>query len=153
VARRAKILLAALGVLVFLAISALLARALSVDGAERSAIATLIEAEARGDAAAMLARMSGCTGRPACHRRVAADAAALRRAGAVSILTVDPSAGFSLGPTSGIARVAWKTPSSLPITQCIRVHRGGSVLRGYRVELLAISPRIATDGVCTDGAF
>ena len=149
VARRTKILLGALGLLIFLVISALLARALSVDGAERSAITALIEAEARGDAHSMLTGITGCAARAGCPGRVAANAKALARHGSVSILTLDPSAGFSLGGTLGTARVAWKTQSSLPITQCVRVRRAGGVLKGYRIELLAISPRIATNGVCT----
>ena len=59
--RRARIwLLSGLGVVVFLVISALLARALSVDGAERNAITGLVKSEARGDAAGMAALIQGC---------------------------------------------------------------------------------------------
>ena len=44
----------------FIGVSALLARAWSVDGAERSAITDLVEAEARGDQAGVVARIKGC---------------------------------------------------------------------------------------------
>ena len=145
--RRRKLVLVALAVPVFLLVSALLARALSVDGAERSAVTELIQAQARGDAAGMLSRMEGCTAAP-CRDTVAADARTLARPGRVYILQLSPSAGFSLTSTLGVARVAWKTPSSLPIVQCVRVRRAGDVLGGFRVELLAIGRRIATDGVC-----
>ena len=65
--RRSLILLIALGLIVFLAISALLARVLSVGGAERTAITGLVQAEARGDAAAMIRQIQGC-GRSASYR-------------------------------------------------------------------------------------
>jgi len=137
-----------LGVIVFLAVSALLARVWSAEGAERSAITALLKAEARGDTAAMTAKIQGCRGDAACQARVRANAAALTRPGSVSILQLEPSAGFSLSGTIGTARVAWKTPSSLPIVQCVRVKRAGDVLTGLRIELLTISPRIKTDGNC-----
>jgi hypothetical protein len=132
-------------VLFFLAVSALLARVLSIDGAERSAITAVVEAEARGDQNGMLERLLGCRAKPACRERVTADVVALARPGSVSILTLQPSAGFSLGSTVGTARVAWKVGSSLPIVQCVRVRRAGDALSGLHVELLEISARIKTD--------
>ena len=80
--------------------------------------------------------------------RVAQDAAALRRSGSVSILTLDPSAGFSLSSTLGTARVAWRAGGSLPIVQCVRVRRAGNALSGLHVELLEISARIKSDAGC-----
>ena len=146
--RRVRLLLIAVGVLVFLAISALLARAFSVEGAERSAITALLQAEARGDAAGMKARIQRCPASAACQARVAADAAALTRAGHVSILELNPSAGFSLSSTVGTARVAWRAGGSLPIVQCVRVRRAGNVISGLRIELLEISLRIKSDRDC-----
>ena len=147
--RRARLfLLIAIGVIVFLAISALLARVFSLDGAERSAITSLIQAEARGDARGMRDKIHGCAASPSCQARVAADAAALRRAGAVLILELNPSAGFSLGSTLGTARVAWRAGSALPVVQCVRVRRAGNALTGQHVELLEISARIRTSADC-----
>jgi hypothetical protein len=137
-----------LGVIVFLAVSALLARVWSAEGAERSAITALLKAQARGDAAAMTARIRDCGASAQCRARVNQNIAALTRPGSVSILQLEPSAGFSLSGTIGTARVAWKTPSSLPIVQCVRVKRAGDVVGGLRIELLAITPRIKTDGNC-----
>jgi hypothetical protein len=136
------------GVIAFLAVSGLLARVWSADGAERSAITSLLKAQARGDAAAMVARIQNCSRSATCQARVHANVAALTRPGGVSILQLEPSAGFSLSGTLGTARVAWKTASSLPIVQCVRVKRAGDVLSGLTIELLAISPRIKTDGSC-----
>lgn len=147
--RRSSLLtLIALGVLVFLAISALLARAFSANGAEQSAITDLVKAEAAGNQAAMIARIEGCAQRAACRMRVAQDAAALRRSGTVAIVNLQPSTSFSLAGNVGTARVAWRAGSSLPIVQCVRVRRSGDVISGLHVQLLELSARIKTDAAC-----
>jgi hypothetical protein len=147
--RRAYILLiAGAVVVVFLAISALLARVFSADGAERSAITSLLEAEAKGDTGGVMSQIKDCSASSACRARAAANVEELRRAGAVSILQLQPSAGFSLGSTEGVARVAWRIGSSLPIVQCVRVRRAGNALSGLHVELLEVSSRIASDRPC-----
>lgn len=146
--RPAVVALVIVGVVVFLAISAILARAFSIDGAERSAITAVVQAEARGDTAAILGQMTGCSQSPSCRTRVSTDAATLRRPGAVSIIQLQPSAGFSLTGTTGVARVAWKTGGSLPVVQCLRVRRAGNVASGLRVELLTLSRRIPSDADC-----
>jgi hypothetical protein len=147
--RRSKLIaLIVLCLVAVLVASALLARVLSVDGAERSAVAALITAEARGDQNAMLDGIRGCRQSAACLARVEQDIGALRHPGAVSIIQVQPSAGFSLTSTVGTARVAWNVGGSLPRVQCVRVRRAGNALSGLRVQLLAISRRIATDGAC-----
>jgi hypothetical protein len=132
----------------FLALSALLARVLSVGGAERAAITGLVQAQARGDAAGMLARIQGCAASTACRDRVAQDSTALRHAGSVSIIQIQTSAGFSLGSTLGTARVAWQAGGSLPIVQCVRVRRAGDAVSGLHVQLLELSRRIPSDSDC-----
>lgn len=146
--RRYLVVLIALGVIAFLAVSALLARIFSVGGEESSAITSLVQAQARGDQNEMLERIQGCATSPACRAGVAQDVAALRAPGHVSILQMTPSAGFSLSSTLGTARVAWSVASALPIVQCVRVRRAGNALSGVRIELLALSGRIKTDGDC-----
>lgn len=136
------------GLLAFVGISTILARAFSIDGAERVAITNLIEVEARGDAAALVRQIDGCAKSPACRRRAAVDARYLRRPGKVLILELNPSAGFSLGSTIGTARVAWRAGTALPIVQCVRVRRAGDVFSGLRVQLLELSVRIKTDADC-----
>ena len=137
-----------LGLIVFLAISAVLARVLSVDGAERSAITSLVQAEARGDAEAMIGQIQECGQHPACRQRAAENASTLRRIGSVKILELNPSAGLSFGSTLGTARVAWRAGSALPVVQCVLVRRAGNALSGLRVELLEISLRIKSDSGC-----
>jgi hypothetical protein len=146
--RRRRIALIAAGAVVFLAISALLARVLSVDGAERNAITGLLQAEARGDAGTMARQIRGCGQSSFCRARTSQDAASLTRPGSVSILELNPSAGFSLSSTLGTARVAWRAGASLPIVQCVRVRRAGNALTGLHVELLEISLRIKSDADC-----
>jgi hypothetical protein len=140
--------LIALGLVVFLALSVLLTRALTVGSAEQSAITSLVQAEARGDAAAMMTRITGCGKSAACRARARANATALTRAGVVSLIKLDQSAGFSLGSTLGTARVVWRAGNGLPIVQCVRVRRAGNVLSGLQVELLEISRRIPSDKDC-----
>lgn len=146
--RRLRFALIALGLVVFVAVSALLARAFSIDGAERGAITRLVQAEARGRSSAMVALIKDCAQSSFCRSRVAADAAALRRAGRVAILELNPSAGFSLTSTLGTARVAWRAGSSLPVVQCVRVRRAGDVISGLTVELLEISTKITSGADC-----
>ena len=136
-------------VVAFLVVSALLARAFSADSAEQSAVTALLRDEARGDAAAMVDAIRGCSTSSACQTRAAQDAAVLKRPGQVSILEYTQSTGFSLGSTLGTARVAWEViDETKPIVQCIRVRRAGNVLSGITVELLQISVRIHTDADC-----
>jgi hypothetical protein len=148
--RRRRLLLLGipLAVALFLFISLILARALSASGSERTAIALLLRDEAAGNQAGMIARIRGCSSEPACRARVAQDARALRRPGSVSILELNPSAGFSLTGSTGTARVAWKTNSSLPIVQCVRVRRAGNAISGITIELLELSRRIKSDANC-----
>ena len=140
--RGPKILLILVSATAFLAISGLLARALSLGGAEQSAITTLLQAEARGDSRGVIATIDGCDASAACRARASAVAAALRHPGTVSVIDFQPSSGFTLGSTLGTARVAWIAGNSLPRVQCVRVRNSGDVLSGFRVHLLKISVKI-----------
>jgi hypothetical protein len=146
--RRTLLSLVALGVLVFLVISALLARAFSANGAEQTAITNLVKAEAAGNEAEMLVRIDGCAESASCRARVAHDAADLKRPGSVSIINLQPSTGFSLGGTTGTARVAWRAGSSLPIVQCVHVWRSGNVISGLHIHLTELSARIKSNRAC-----
>ncbi|MDQ6821256.1 MAG: hypothetical protein M3076_13130 [Actinomycetota bacterium] len=147
--RRARIVLMGMLVLVvFLAVSAVLARVFSLDAAERAAISALVIDEAAGNATAAVSHITGCARRSSCRSRITADVSALAHSGGVAIIQIQPSAGFSLSGTLGTARVAWRVGSSLPIVQCVRVRRAGNAISGFRVELLGLTPRIATDGAC-----
>ncbi len=146
--RRYLLSLIALGVLLFVLISAGLARVFGANGSEQSAITSLVKAEAAGDEDAMLARIEGCAQSEACRARVAKNTAALKHPGHVSIIQLEPSTSFSLGGMVGTARVAWTADSSLPIVQCVRVKRAGNVFAGLKVQLLEISLRIKSDTAC-----
>jgi hypothetical protein len=132
----------------FLAISILLARAFGAEGAERSAIVSLVQAEARGDASSATSLIVACSQRPACRQRLAQDVAALRHSGSVSILQLQPSTSFSLASSTGTARVAWSVGGSLPIVQCVRVQHTGNVISGLHVKLLALTPRLPSNATC-----
>jgi hypothetical protein len=142
------IALIVIGVVAFLVISALLARALSADGAERSAITSLVQAEARGDVAAAQAKVEHCNAKPGCRARITSNTATVTRPGSVTVLQLESSTGFSLGSTLGTARVAFRVGGSKPIVQCVRVRRAGNVLSGLRIELLSVSAPLKGNASC-----
>ncbi len=146
--RRVYIVGSAVGILLFLVISALLARVFSANSAEQSAITSLVQSEAKGDVNAIVDQVQACRTVPSCRRRAAVNAAALKHAGDVSIIQIQPSTSFSLGGTEGTARVAWNAGGSLPIVQCVKVRRAGNPISGLRVQLLEVSRRIASDAAC-----
>ena len=135
-------------VVVFLVISALLARVYSSVSAERSGVTALVSAEARGDEAAMISDLYRCGSSRVCRTRVAKDATSLRKTGQVSVLELGVSSSFPVLGETGVARIAWETPGQLPITQCVRVRHTGNPISGMKVELLEISKRIKTSADC-----
>jgi hypothetical protein len=144
--RRLPLILAA--VLVFLAVSFELARWLSTESTERDKVHRLLEAQARGDANAMLAQLRGCDD-AACRALVRRDARILKRRGAVKIVSYESGTSYALGSATGDTRVAWTSlQQGLVIVQCVSVHRGGSALAGRSVTLLRISAPIDRQGSC-----
>jgi beta-lactamase class A len=147
VSRRRLVTLIALGAIVFLAISFLLARYLSTENRERDAVYALLRDQARGDAQAMLRRLSGCDAR--CRANVEADARRLKRAGEVKILAYQSSTSYALGHAEGPTRVAWTiVDRQLPVVQCVQVERTGNVLAGATINLRRLSVPIDRQGTC-----
>jgi hypothetical protein len=140
-------LVVAFAAFVFLGISALLARILTGAGNERAEVLTLLRAQARGDGGAMLAELPACRAEAACAAQTRALARRLRRPGAVEILAYRPSSRAAITAETGVARVAWRAGSGLPVVQCVRARRNGPLSRD-QVELLAISQPIARTGAC-----
>jgi hypothetical protein len=146
--RRAYLVAIAAAVIAFLVVSALLARVFSANAAEQSALTALVRHEARGNADAVIADIAACRANRACRTRASYNASVLKRAGAVSIIQIQPSTSFAIAGTLGTARVAWNAGGSLPIVQCVRVRRTGNVVSGLHVELLEVSRRIKSDAPC-----
>jgi beta-lactamase class A len=137
VLRRRLVLLAA-GALAFLAVALLLARYLTTENRERDAVYALLRDQARGDAAAMLARLDGCQAR--CRADVEANARRLARPGQVKILAYQSSTSYALGAAEGPTRVAWTiVDRQLPVVQCVQVQRTGNVLAGRGINLRRLS--------------
>ena len=132
-----RIALGVLGVIAFLAISTLVARWQTTENAEREQVTRLLQAQARGDAPAMVRELSACA--PSCAAQVRANARRLRRPGPVQIVAYDSATSHALSSRTGITRVVWKTPTTLTVVQCVRVRRAGSALGGLTVRLLALS--------------
>jgi hypothetical protein len=134
-------------VFVFVGISALLARGLTGAGTERSRVLEVLQAQARGDADAVLAALPACRAEPACAQVTRERVAELRRSGDVQILTYAPSVRIALTRETGTGRVAWRAGGAAPVVQCVRVRRDGP-LTGGDVELLSLSAPIGNDDSC-----
>jgi hypothetical protein len=137
-------------VLLFLVISFELARYLSASGTERRDVFALLRDQARGDAPAMLARLSGCAEDPACVAQVRANARRLRIEGRVKILLLESHSAYKLSSTTGRSRVAWTDIDHTGVTyvQCVTVRKSWSLIHGGRVKLLRIGPRIGDEASC-----
>ena len=136
--------------LLFIAISGLLARFLSTENTERDADLALIAAQARGDVRGMLDQISGCRASPACVASVRANASnpRLLRKGAVKILQLTSPTAYSLTGASGRTRLAWSVIGKLPVVQCVGVRRGGNVITGVTITLVSLSAPIPNEGDC-----
>jgi hypothetical protein len=140
-------LVAGFGLFVFLGLSFLLARGLTGSNTERGKVLDVLEAQAQGDAQAVLAQLPACRAEPACVQVTEARVAKLRRPGEVQILNYEPSTRLSLTRRTGSGRVAWRAGKGLPVVQCVRVRREGP-LTGSGVTLLALSDPIGLDSSC-----
>jgi hypothetical protein len=141
----------AAGVILVLALSVLLARFLSVENAERDADLALVQAEVKGNASAMLDRLSGCRRSAVCVASVKANVsnARLRRVGAVKILQLESPTAYSLTGATGKTRLAWTVIGTLPVVQCVEVRRTGNFLTGIHIALIGLSAPIPGEGKCT----
>ena len=146
--RSVRIALIGLAVVLFLAISVALARWLSLENVERDDVLAALQAQARGDAAAVLAQLDGCRADPACAATVQADAQRLRGPGDLKILAYDSHTSYALTSATGKTRVAWKLGTRLPIVQCVLVRRSGNAVTGLSVTLRALSAPIPLQADC-----
>jgi hypothetical protein len=144
--RRAAIVIA--GIVLFLAISVLLARYLSAENVERNDILAVLQAQARGDSARELALLEGCRARPSCAATVRTSAIRLQRPGGVKILSIKSPTAGSLTAATGTTRVAWTVIGRLPVVQCVVVRRTGDFLRGIDISLLSLSAPIENEANC-----
>jgi hypothetical protein len=135
-------------VVLFVAISGLLARFLSAEGVERDDIFAVLQAQAAGNVQAMLDDQAGCRERPRCVARTRANAATLRRSGAVKILTLTSPTAHTLTGATGRTRVGWTVIGKLPVVQCVEVRRTGNFLKGIAVTLVSVSAPIPNEGDC-----
>ena len=146
--RRALIVIA-VALVAFLGISFVLARWLTTENRERNAVYALLEAQARGDARGMLARLEDCAGDPGCVATVRRNARRLRRPGELKILAFESGTSYALGSARGETRVAWTViDRGLPVVQCVDVERGGTMLAGRVVTLRRLSPPIGRQSSC-----
>lgn len=141
-----KRLLIAIGVLAVLAVSAVVARYLNNDTVERGKVTELLRAQARGDAAKMLALVD-CPD-DACKALIRANARKLRGRGDLKIALYQSQTAHALRSRTKPTRVVWFTPGRLTTVQCVLVKRKGNVLAGTSVSLLRLSAPIGRESSC-----
>ena len=136
-----------LAVMLFGAVSFLVARWLTTDGVERAKIERLLEAQGRGDADAMAREIDDCFA--ACQSRLSRLARRLRQPGAkLRIARYDSDTSRALGEKEGPTRVVWFLGDDLPTVQCVQVRRRGNPLTGPTVTLLRLSAPIGREAPC-----
>jgi hypothetical protein len=148
-ARRRRLLAIAVPLgIVFLAVSFVVARFLTTENRERTAIYDVLRAEAAGDAGRVLAQLHRCDA--ACAAKVRAFTPRLRSGGAVKIARLDSRTAYSLSDDTGFSRVVWVAGvQARPVVQCVLVRRHGSPLTGRSVSLLALTAPLAdNEGPC-----
>jgi hypothetical protein len=136
------------GIVLFLAISGVLARFLATEGVERDDVLTILRAQAAGDVRGMLDGQAGCRQRPSCVATTRANATKLRTRGAVKILTLSSATAYALSSATGKTRVAWTVIGKLPVVQCVQVRRTGDLLKGITVTIVSISAPIPNEADC-----
>jgi hypothetical protein len=139
-------LLIAVAVIAFLAIALLVTRWLSNDTNERGDVVTLLKAQAKGDAAAML-RVLDCPD-AACKALAIANAKRLRAPGEVKIALYQSQTAHALRSRTKPTRVVWYTNPDNTIVQCVLVRRKGNVFAGTSVSLLRLSAPIPRESSC-----
>jgi hypothetical protein len=142
--------LIAIGVVVFLAVSVLLARFLTGASTERDAVYALLVDQVHGDQAAMLGRLEGCEADAGCKALVAANVRRLRQPGAPKILSFESKTAYALGRKTARARVAWAIVSrdGLPVVQCVTIDHRWSLIDGPSVSLRRLSAPIGNEAGC-----
>jgi hypothetical protein len=151
-ARRRRLLAIAVPLaVVFLAASFATARFLTTENHERDRLFELVQREAAGDTAGVLAALDACDA--TCAAKVRAFVPRLGagdRGAAVKIARLDSGTSFSLGTSEGWSRVVWvRGVDGRPIVQCVRVRREGSPLTGRSVSLLRLNAPLAdNEGSC-----
>jgi hypothetical protein len=144
-ARRRRLLAIAVPAgVVFLALSFAVARFLTTENRERTAIYDVLRAEAAGDPGGVLARLDGCDA--GCAAKTRGFVPRLRAAGSVKIARLDSRTSYSLGNDTGYSRVVWVAGvDARPVVQCVLVRRHGSPLTGRSVSLLRLSAPLANN--------
>jgi hypothetical protein len=139
--------LIAVAVVAFLGICVLVARWLNNDTVERGAVTTLLQEQARGDAGAMLRRLTGC-GDPGCTAIVRSNAERLRGRGKLKIAFYVSGTAHAVSSKTRYTRVVWFTPGRLTTVQCVLVRRKGNVFAGTTVSLLRVTAPIGREASC-----
>ena len=140
-------ILIAAAVVGLVGISFLVARWLNNDTVERAQVTRLLEDQVRGDAGAMLRRLTDCAS-PSCQSIVRRNATRLRGTGELKIALYQSQTAHALSSRTRFTRVVWFTPGRLTTVQCVLVRRKGNVIAGTTVSLLRVTAPIGRESSC-----
>lgn len=146
--RRRHIVPIMLVLVVFLVLSAMLARFLSTENIERDDVLGALEAETAGNERGLFSQLKGCRSIPRCVSDVEWNTTHLRRGGSIKIVSLTSATAYTLTGATGHTRVAWVVLGHLPVVQCATVKRTGNFLAGISVSLLVLSKPIPNEGNC-----
>ena len=147
--RPVKILLIALGVVAFIVTSLGVGRLLAARGVEETMLQQLITDQNAGRSEQVVAAISGCSGSAKCVSAVDSIVKQVKSPGTpLLVLQIVQGTKISAGPSSGVSRIAWRPNGKLPVVECVTTRRTGTVVSGFKVEVLAVSKPIAREGSC-----
>ncbi len=138
--------LIAVGIVIFLGVSLLVARWLNTDTVERGAVVELLRAQIRGDAAGML-ELLDCADEP-CRAIAGQNAQRLKAKGELKVVLYQSGTAHALKSRTRQTRVVWITPGRLTTVQCVLVRRKGNAIAGTSVSLLRVSAPIGRESSC-----
>ena len=148
-ARVKRALVIALAVVALLVSSAFVLRWINNDTVERARVETLLRAQLRGDAPAMLRLLQACAD-PACVAVVRANARRLRRDAELRIALYQSRTAHALRSRTKFTRVVWFASGREAETtvQCVLVRRDGNLFAGMTVSLLRVTAPIGRESSC-----
>jgi hypothetical protein len=141
--RRPRLIILVAGLLlVFVAVSLVVARWLSTENRERDRLFAIVRAEAARDPAAVIAQLEACDA--ACAAKVRATVGRIPRGDDPRLVLVESATAHTLGTAEGWTRVVWvPRPTGRPLVQCVRVRREGGPVTARSVSLLRLTAPLA----------
>jgi hypothetical protein len=70
----------------------------------------------------------------------------------VQVVRLDQPSRYALRSRTATLRVVWRVGEGLPVVQCAKIRRGGSLVGGFDVSVLNLGDPIGREASCPEGA-